>query len=201
MKLDADFSGMVNDIGLFRSKGLTHGRKYEQVVGDDKDFDPRPIIEALGNPAEQFWFGADYYASRLVDTEHSGAWLVWDKRLDESADKMFGSCFELLWSKRKCRRIMLRHKWAGIWGIEKEPQRGRQHPNQKPVILLGDLIGRTEGLIVDPFLGSGTTMVAAEQLGRVCYGMDICAPYVAVALQRLADMGLTPRLVESGASK
>ncbi len=51
-------------------------------------------------------------------------------------------------------------------------------------------------LVYDPFLGSGTTMVAAEQLGRICYGMEIEPKYVAVTLQRMADMGLEPRLIE-----
>ena len=77
----------------------------------------------------------------------------------------------------------------------------QDHPTQKPLECMARPIRNHEGDVYDPFLGSGTTMVAAEQLGRTCYGMDICAPYVAVALQRLADMGLTPRLVESGASK
>jgi DNA modification methylase len=45
-------------------------------------------------------------------------------------------------------------------------------------------------IVYDPFLGSGTTMVAAEQLGRLAYGMEISPAYVAVSLQRLADMGL-----------
>jgi len=48
--------------------------------------------------------------------------------------------------------------------------------------------------VYDPFLGSGTTMVAAEQLGRICYGMEIEPKYVAVALERMSGMGLTPRL-------
>ena len=48
--------------------------------------------------------------------------------------------------------------------------------------------------VYDPFLGSGTTMVAAEQLGRICYGLEIEPKYVAVILQRMNDLGLTPRL-------
>jgi len=50
--------------------------------------------------------------------------------------------------------------------------------------------------VLDPFLGSGTTMVAAEQLGRICYGMEIEPKYVAVTLERMAGMGLEPKLVE-----
>jgi DNA modification methylase len=41
------------------------------------------------------------------------------------------------------------------------------------------------GDVYDPFLGSGTTMVAAEQLGRICYGMEIEPKYVAVTLERI----------------
>jgi len=60
------------------------------------------------------------------------------------------------------------------------------------------LIGNcTDGDVFDPFLGSGTTMVATEQLGRTCYGMEIEPKCVAVTLQRMADMGLAPVLHES----
>jgi len=48
----------------------------------------------------------------------------------------------------------------------------------------------------DPFLGSGTTMVAAEQTGRICYGMEIEPKYVAVTLERMVGMGLEPLLVQ-----
>lgn len=71
------------------------------------------------------------------------------------------------------------------------------HPTTKPVGLFARAIrngtNRNE-LVVDPFLGSGTTMIAAEQLGRVCYGTEISPAYCAVALQRMQDMGLWPRL-------
>ena len=51
-------------------------------------------------------------------------------------------------------------------------------------------------LVYEPFSGAGTTFIAAEQLSRRCYGLDIEPKYVAVALQRLADMGLTPERVD-----
>jgi len=49
--------------------------------------------------------------------------------------------------------------------------------------------------IADWFLGSGTTIVACEQTGRIGYGMEIEPKYVAVTLERLAGLGLEPRLV------
>jgi DNA modification methylase len=52
-----------------------------------------------------------------------------------------------------------------------------------------------EGDVYDPFLGSGTTIVACEQIGRSGFGMEISEEYIAVTLQRLSDLGLEPRLV------
>ena len=75
MRLDADFSGMVNNLKMAKEKGIKAGRKYDNVVGDHEDFNAAPVIDALGNPGTQFWFGADYYSASLPDTEHSGAWL------------------------------------------------------------------------------------------------------------------------------
>ena len=72
------------------------------------------------------------------------------------------------------------------------------HPVIKPLevwkwfLMRGSI--KENDLILDPFIGSGTTMVAAEQLGRVCYGMEIEPKYVAVTLERMADMGLLPEL-------
>jgi DNA modification methylase len=53
--------------------------------------------------------------------------------------------------------------------------------------------------VYDPFLGSGTTLIAAEQLSRVCHGMEIFPGYVAVILQRASDAGLKP--AKCGAKK
>ena len=72
------------------------------------------------------------------------------------------------------------------------------HPCPKPLKMWLDIIENyTEpgDIAADAFLGSGTTLVACEQLGRIGYGMEISPAYVAVTLQRLADMGLEPRLM------
>jgi DNA modification methylase len=59
------------------------------------------------------------------------------------------------------------------------------HTTQKPVELMALIISNTQGnTIADPFLGSGTTLIAAEQLGRKCYGMEISAAYCDVIVKR-----------------
>lgn len=70
------------------------------------------------------------------------------------------------------------------------------HPTPKPLSMLEKLIANSlehGGTVLDPFMGSGSTLVAAEKIGRVGIGIEIVAPYVAVALQRLKEMGLSVR--------
>ena len=198
MRLDADFSGMVNSLKFAQGKGVKNGRAYSNVIGDHEDYDARPLLAIVDDVKEQIWFGANYYSSTLPDTEHGGSWLVWDKRLDESADKMFGSCFELMWSRQPHKQDIIRHKWAGIFGTENEPVRGRVHPNQKPVALYVDLLTRYGGaVVIDPYAGSGNSIIAAENLSRQCRACEISAPYVSVALQRYLDaFGIRAELVE-----
>lgn len=71
------------------------------------------------------------------------------------------------------------------------------HPTQKPANVVGFLLEAMcpdKGLAFDPFLGSGTTLIAAEQLGRLCYGVDIEPRYVEVTLRRAEAMDLTVSL-------
>lgn len=73
------------------------------------------------------------------------------------------------------------------------------HSTQKPIECMARPMRNHEGDVADPFLGSGTTMVAAQQIGRRCYGMEISPEYCAVILERMAAMGLKPELIQSEA--
>ncbi len=67
------------------------------------------------------------------------------------------------------------------------PKRSSEHPTMKPVALVEANLrnsSRRDDLILDLFLGSGTTLIACERLGRVCYGMEIESRYVQVAIER-----------------
>jgi site-specific DNA-methyltransferase (adenine-specific) len=71
------------------------------------------------------------------------------------------------------------------------PSRSDEHPTMKPVALFAYLAGNSSGkdqLLYDPFLGSGTTLIAAEQLGRKCYGMEISPQYCDVIVQRWENL-------------
>lgn len=82
-----------------------------------------------------------------------------------------------------------------VWQIDK--QSNAEHPTQKPIECMARPIRNHGGKgddVYDPFIGSGTTMLAAEQLNRKCYGMEISPKYCAVILQRMKTAGCECRL-------
>lgn len=159
---------------------------YAPIAGDDKVFDASFLSALLGYVEEQFWFGADYYRRTLSSNDIDGSWLVWDKRNSET-DSVIGSGFELIWSKQKHKRDVLRFYWSGVFG-DKEA-RNRLHPTQKPTSLLIDIMTRwgTGNIVLDPFGGSGSTLIACEKLGRRCYMMEIDEHYCDVIIKRWED--------------
>ena len=98
----------------------------------------------------------------------------------------------LVWGKPS---KLMHDYWQTVCGFEVEGP-----PCPKPVAYSEWLVEHAAvrgGIVFDPFMGSGTTLVACENLARVGYGMEISPAYTAVSLQRLADKGLTPRLLSS----
>lgn len=196
MDLDTDFSSMVNHLDFAQDKGFKSGKKYDAGIVDD--FSPEMINTIFAISADEvFLWGADYYAELLPD-RNDGSWVVWDKRAngnddlqaDYSSDKMYGSCFELCWSKKRHKRDIARVKWAGVFGTEQEPDKKRFHPTQKPVGLSAWFIQRYSDkgqTILDLFGGSGSTLLACEQLGRKCCMMELDPHYVDVIIKRWED--------------
>jgi DNA modification methylase len=79
------------------------------------------------------------------------------------------------------------HEASDIWKISRDPSSTYEHPTQKPVALPCRAIGNScppQGLVYEPFGGSGSTFIAAEQLGRKCYGMEIDPIYCDVIVKR-----------------
>jgi DNA modification methylase len=188
MNLDADYTKLPEK--AIRSK------TYVRVVGDDVDFDPRPLIALFDNVPEQFWWGADWYYSRIPA---DGSWIVWDKR-SEASDGLVGNHFEMLWSRQKHKRFMIRHLWSGFTARNKDSK--RSHPTEKPVVVLQQLIADyspVDSCVVDLFSGSGTTIIAAEMTGRICHAIEISPRYVDVAVRRWqAFTGQTATLERDG---
>ena len=207
MKLDADYSGMKSEI----FKGGIGGKKYDNIKGDHEDFTDElinTIFSHFADTKEVFIWGADYFAE-LLPNKNDGSWVVWDKRAngnddiaeDKSSDKMYGSTFELCWSKNKHKREIARIKWAGIFGMPSQDTKGRVHPTQKPIELANWFFnkwGKDNDLVIDLYLGGGTTMVASHHLKRKCYGMELDPKYCQVIVDRMRKLDPTLIIKKNG---
>ena len=189
MNLDTDYSKMKNNSTFAKEKGVKDGKKYNKVIGDNQDFKMELITTIFKNfdyCKEIFIWGIDYFAEHIED-KNKGSWFVWDKRVDENFDKMYGSCFELCYSKNKHKREIIRVRWASVFGTEKEFDHKRHHPTQKPILLSENYVkkySKENNTIIDLYLGSGSTLIAAEKLKRKCYGMELDEKYCDVIIER-----------------
>ncbi|MCD7805603.1 MAG: site-specific DNA-methyltransferase [Oscillospiraceae bacterium] len=80
-------------------------------------------------------------------------------------------------------------KQTTIWNYDK-PKRNQNHPTSKPLDLLGYPIGNSSqenGIVIDTFGGSGSTLMACEQMNRICYTMELDEKYASVILRRYVE--------------
>ena len=182
--------GMKNNVDSSRFSGglLGHiakcgngGRFKHPIIGDDKPFNPAPFLDY---PHVILW-GSNHYSNVLP----RGTTLIWIKKLD-SAFGTFLSDAEIAWMKGGhgiyCYRDL---------SLLKET-RFRQHPNQKPISLMGWCLDKSKshGIVLDPFLGSGTTAVACERLNRRWIGIEISKEYCDIAVERIRREVAQPKL-------
>ncbi|TVM02737.1 MAG: hypothetical protein CV087_08880 [Candidatus Brocadia sp. WS118] len=109
--------------------------------------------------------------------------LVWDK-LQMGMGLPWRNQHELILFAKKTPSKILDGKTGNILRCKREPDK-TLHPTIKPVELLKQILDNTDGKVIyDPFLGSGSTLIACEQTNRVCYGMEIDEHYCSVIIKR-----------------
>jgi site-specific DNA-methyltransferase (adenine-specific) len=171
------------------------GRFTQKIAGDDVAFDPAPIMAMKGRKV--LW-GANNYAERLP----RGGWFVWDKRCSEAADRILGSPFELAWTDDPKAYRIARILHAGKLNADGQwDQLSRLHPTQKPIRLMRwciEQLPTQTQTILDPYMGSGTTGVAAVGMGRKFIGVEIDPGHFETACRRIEAAYAQPDLfVES----
>ena len=173
------------------NKSTTTNSTFVSVEGDDAEFDPRKWLEF---PTCLLW-GANNYTTYLP----RAGWLVWDKRCNVNADRMLGSPFELAWFRAPNRERVFKFARIQHGGVVNAdgPNIKRVHPTQKPVaLMLWCLeIAKYPQIILDPFMGSGTTGVACVKTGRKFIGVEIHEPYFEIAVKRIKEAQMQPRLL------
>ena len=128
--------------------------------------------------------------------------IIWAKGGGGLGDlyKRFATDFEiaLVWN----RGAELQDKRIGsVWSINKDNGASYVHPTQKPVELMERGIfncSKTKHIVMDLFLGSGSTLIACENLSRYCYGMELDEKYAQVIIQRYVDYTSNPMVKING---
>jgi site-specific DNA-methyltransferase (adenine-specific) len=160
--------------------------RFDRIVGDAEPFDPAFLL-ALGKPT--VLFGANHYADRLPP---SPSWIVWDKR-GSTPSNLQADC-ELAWTNLGGPVRSVRHYWNGGGSKQHETLGGSYHPTQKPVGVMRWIIDRCpDGSVLDPFMGGGSTLMAAKAAGRRAIGIEIEERYCEIAATRCSQevLGLT----------
>ena len=167
--------------GLTATK-WTRTTSKNAINGDNAPFDPAPWL-----PGVAAFFGAQHFSDRLP----VGRWIVWDKRVDSTSDS-HSDC-DLIWMTGNSREAMRIHrqKWRGVVraGEENCSRSKKLHTNQKPVALMTAIIKSLNlprgSTIADPYMGSGSTGIAALRMGMKFVGCEIDAAHFHTASERI----------------
>jgi DNA modification methylase len=162
------------------------GGKIGKAVYEQKNWDATAgdISQILGLNIPSIVWGGNYF-----EVPPSDRWLVWDKKNDPTT---FADC-ELAWTNIPGAVRVFRWLWSGPYQQKRED---RFHPTQKPLALLEWCIGFLPNArtILDPFMGSGTTLVACAKLGRKGIGIEIDEGYFDIACGRVRKAYAQPDL-------
>lgn len=176
----------------YQSNMRTKSAKFDVIENDDKFVVGWiPLVASVSNGYIFIWTSWKVVARWIEETRILGDMtniLVWNKGGGGMGDlkSSFLTDYEmaLVWN----RGTELKGKRIGsVWSVGKDGSSSYEHPTQKPVGLAETAIASTTetgAVVIDAFLGSGSTLIACENTGRVCYGMEIDPKYCDVIIRR-----------------
>ena len=174
---------------------IVKAKQYSEIIGDDTTDTAQEFYNtciSLGMKNFIIW-GGNYFTDFLAP---SMCWIVWDKEnTGNFAD------VELAWTSFDKGAKLYKWQWNGMIrkGDKNIEGKTRVHPTQKPVGLFGDIFNDFQfNICFDGFLGSGSTMVAAHQLKRKCYGMELDPKYCQVIIERMRKLDPTIKITKNG---
>jgi DNA modification methylase len=168
--------------GNVGGSNVVKAKEYSEIIGDDTTDTARDFYNTCVSLDMQNFiiWGGNYFTDFLSP---SMCWIVWDKEnTGNFAD------VELAWTSFEKGAKLYKWQWNGMIrkGDKNVEGKTRVHPTQKPVGLFGDIFNDFKfDICFDGFLGSGSTMVAAHQLNRKCFGMELDPKYCQVIIDRM----------------
>jgi site-specific DNA-methyltransferase (adenine-specific)/modification methylase len=181
--------GIAFEHGAVVSRSGKHSRwrtgAASRVHGDDEPFAPEHL-----SAWPRLLFGADRYRARLPD---GGTFHAWDKSVGVGPNDDYADV-EFFWTSWKCKARCVRYLWKGICR-QRNDGSPRYHVSEKPAAVMAECIRMAPaGLIADPYMGSGSTGVAAVKLGRPFVGIEIDEGHFNTACKRIVAAYREPRL-------
>ena len=185
--------------GIGADKNTRANKKHGNAAAPSRDYgvgdwDSEPpeaeLIDLIVSKGEKaILWGGNYF-----HLPPSRCWLVWDK---ENGNNGYADC-ELAWTNldKAVRRIKWR--WAGMLQQDMANKEDRVHPTQKPLNVMMWTIEQCNTnpqTILDPFMGSGTTGIAAHNLNRAFIGVEKELKYFDIACRRIEDAQRQGRLI------
>jgi DNA modification methylase len=199
-KIDLVFTDPPYGISVVQNKSVGGGKlakvnNYSEIIGDDTTDTAREFYNTCVSLDMQNFiiWGGNYFTDFLTP---SMCWLIWDKEnTGNFAD------VELAWTSFDKAAKLYKWQWNGMIrkGDKNVEGKTRVHPTQKPVGLFGNIFNDFKfDICFDGFLGSGSTMVAAHQLNRKCYGMELDPKYCQVIVDRMLKLDPTLEVKRNG---
>ncbi len=178
--------------GVFYNRDNEKNPEYDYVhfEGEDDTQAAADFYSLIKNHKRTIIFGGNNF-----EFLPHGQWLIWDKM--RPPKQSFFADGEMMWTNIKIELRFFRYLWHGYKRCEPDQ---RYHYCQKPISLLQDIITRfsKEGeTVLDGFLGSGSTIIAAHKAKRRCIGFECMPYYCDVILERFKDhTNIKPELVQ-----
>ena len=162
--------------------GIAQKGKYSKVIADDTTETAEQAYYQLSQICDKLiLWGGNYFLDFLPSSD---GWLIWDKRNDSGIRNTFADG-EMAWCSFHTPVRIYHQLWNGM--IREGEHEKRVQPTQKPVRMLGEILKdfTSEGdIVVDVFGGSGSTLIACEQLNRKCYMCELDERYCDIRVQR-----------------
>ncbi len=154
--------------------------RFNATTWDDKPADIALVKHIITRGRKVIIWGGNY-----LELPASRCWLVWDK---VNGQNNFADC-ELAWTNLDMSVRIIHHKWQGMLQQNMKEKEVRLHPTQKPTPVMAWCINLSGDVrtILDPFMGSGSTLRAAKDLRKKAIGIEVNESYCEIAAKRMAQ--------------